>query len=213
MSWLADNLNAIEERIVRACRDANRDRSGVTLIAVSKTFPLELIEEAYAFGVRDFGESKVQEAIPKIRAMPDDIRWHFIGTLQSNKVKKAAEHFDLIHTIDSTSQLREFAKLQMKTDILVEVNIAEESQKSGVILDELASFLEQVSNCPKVNFRGLMGMGAVSATESETATYFETLKAQAKGEILSMGMSGDFELAILHGATHIRVGTAIFGRR
>lgn len=215
MSFL-ERLAGVEEGIQQACKVAGRSRDEVCLIGVSKTFPLDSIHEAYQAGLRDFGESRLGELVPKAASCPPDISWHFVGPCQSNKVRRIAEICTLIHSIDSESQLRELAKLERKVDILVQVNIAEEPQKSGIFPGGLDKFIETVLRYETVQLRGLMTIGPAEVGEDETRRNFRrmrTLFEATPGDILSMGMSGDFEWAIQEGSTHIRVGSALFGER
>ncbi len=190
---------------------------GVTLIAVSKGVSIDLIQVAYNAGQRDFGESRLQEALPKIEALPSDIVWHFIGHLQSNKVKAVAKHFDVIHTLYSESQLRELAKIDGEVDALIEVNIGEEAQKSGILPESLDRFIESVLECNHVRLKGLMTVGPAHPNAEDMRPYFQRLRKMSEklgeGAWLSMGMSNDFEVAIQEGSSHVRVGSAIFGTR
>ncbi len=200
----------------RACESAGRQTESVTLISVSKNQPLEKLWEAYELGLRDFGESRLQEAESKILAMPKDVQWHFIGNLQSNKAKRIATLFSVIHTLDKEAQLKEIAKANRPVDVLLEVNIADEPQKSGNPVNLLDAFRSQVLNCELTRFRGLMTIGPAVEDPELMRPYFRLMKQindRAGGEWLSMGMSGDFEVAIQEGSTHIRVGTALFGER
>lgn len=211
-----ERLAEIEDRINSACHAAGRRREEVTLVAVSKTFPCESIRKAYEAGLRVFGESKLQEAVPKVEALPKDIDWHFVGKLQSNKARKAAELFRVIHSIESESQLKELAKGNAEVDVLIEVNIAREPQKSGILPAHLDRFIETVLQCPRVQLKGLMTIGPALQNAEEMRPYFRALRQlgeEAGTEWLSMGMSSDFDVAIQEGATHIRVGTALFGER
>ncbi len=228
---LAENRKEIERRIEEACRSVGRDRAEVTLVAVTKGMTADRIREAYELGVRDFGESRLQEALPKIEAIRDlsplppstertirggGIRWHFVGKLQSNKARKAAELFDVLHTLESESQLRELSQQDRTLDALIEVNIAEEPQKSGVLPAELPGFLKTVLQCPRVRFRGLVAVGPNLGDPEAMRPYFRRLRVlndQAGGDWLSMGMSGDFHVAIQEGSSHVRVGTALYGVR
>lgn len=189
----------------------------VTLIAVSKGVGVDQIREAYEAGHRDFGESRLQEALPKIEALPKDIQWHFIGRLQSNKAKRVASAFRIIHSLDSESQLRELGKSHFAVDGLIEVNIGEEPQKTGILPGSLDSFAKSVLECSHVRLRGLMTVGPAHPNAEEMRPYFRQLRKLAESlgphAWLSMGMSGDFEVAIQEGATHVRVGSAIFGPR
>ncbi|MBX7133115.1 MAG: YggS family pyridoxal phosphate-dependent enzyme [Fimbriimonadaceae bacterium] len=213
---LKENLDEIERRIEDACSSAGRKRSEVTLVAVTKTVPIEKIREAYDLGCRDFGESRLQEALPKIEQLPSDIRWHFIGKLQSNKAKRVAEVFHLIHTLDSESQLREIAKQPRRIDALIEVNVGKEAQKSGIAPGALDEFIRICTHCKEVRLRGLMTIGPALDPEN-MRPYFRQLKdwlpKVPEADILSMGMSGDFEVAIQEGSTLVRIGSALFGDR
>lgn len=208
-------LKAIQDRIERACETVGRDPALVTLIAVSKTHPADSIRAMYDLGHRVFGESRLQEAIPKIEALPGDIEWHFIGKLQSNKAKKATEYFRAILTIESESQLKELAKGR-PIDGLVEVNIGEEPQKSGIAPEMLDDFLKIVLQYDQVKFRGLMAIGPAHPNAEAMRPYFQRmfrLNERVQGEWLSIGMSQDFDVAIQEGATHVRIGSALFGGR
>lgn len=213
---LSSSLKDVHDRIHRACESANRDPEQICLIAVSKTYSIDHIKAAYELGVRNFGENRIQEAIPKVEALPQDITWHFIGKLQSNKVQRAVELFQVIHTLESESQLKQFAKVSAAVDALIEVNVGNESQKSGVSLLDLDAFHEKVLKCYQIRLRGLMGMGPAKRNAEEMRPFFRTLKEHSSrlgGQWLSMGMSSDFDVGIQEGATHIRVGTALFGER
>ncbi len=216
MTDYAENLRAVQQRIAQACNAANRDPATVTLIAVSKTYPAEAIRALYDLGQRHFGESRLQEALPKIETLPHDIVWHFIGRLQSNKARKIAESFDAIHTLESESQLKEIAKSGRVVDGLIEVNLANEAQKGGRLLDDITWFAEKVVQYRNVRFRGLMAIGPAGfSNEALRPLYRGLAEANTRlgGTWLSLGMSGDLEAAIAEGATHVRVGTALFGAR
>lgn len=217
---LEDRLQEIENRIALACASCGRRREDVTLVAVTKTVPAELICEAHALGVRHFGESRVQEAAPKIAALNgqvgSDVTWHFIGKLQSNKVRKAAALCQVLHSIESASQIKELDKLEAPIDVLVEVNIAEEPQKSGILPAFVDDFVESVIQCDKARFRGLMAIGPANRNSEAMRPFFRRLRElneKVGGTWLSIGMSSDFDVAIQEGATHIRVGSALFGAR
>jgi len=213
---LKENFAEIQTRIERACASIDRNPSDVTLIAVTKTVSIEQIQMAYDVGIRHFGESKLQEAIPKIEALPKDIVWHFIGHLQSNKAKRVAQLFPVVQTLSSESQLKEIEKAETAIDGLIEVNIAEEPQKSGVSPVNLAGFLERVLQYEHVRFRGLMTVGPFLDRPEGMRPFFRRMREmneQFGGQWLSMGMSGDFEVGIQEGATHVRVGSALFGAR
>lgn len=209
-------LAQVTERIERACESVGRDPIGVTLVAVSKTYPVEAIRELYDLGHRDFGESRLQEALPKIAALPDDIRWHMIGKLQSNKAKRAGQVFHAIHTLEKVAQLAELGKVDRIVEGFIEVNLAEERQKSGLFASSLDDFHRIVLHCKQVHFQGLMTVGPLDASLEETRTLFAKLRnlnERVGGSRLSMGMSRDFDVAIQEGATHVRVGSALFGER
>lgn len=208
-------LEDVRQRVVSACQRAGRAADSVTLVAVSKTVPIERIREVYDQGQRHFGESRLQEALPKIEALPSDIVWHFIGSLQSNKAKKVAQNFHVIHSFASLAAIREAAKAQMQIDCFVEVNIAGEAQKAGVPAGEILSLIDEIGRSPMA-FRGLMTIGPDLGDPEAMRPFFRSLadlNRSVKGRWLSMGMSSDFELAIEEGATHVRVGSAIFGAR
>lgn len=213
---VARNISHIRDRIARACESVNRDPAEITLIAVSKTFSTEDIKQAYETGHRHFGESRLQEAQPKIEALPIDIQWHFVGHLQSNKAKKVAQLFQVIHTLDSESQLNEIGKSGRNIEGFIEVNIANEPQKAGILPDSLDEFAQTVLSYPQVHLTGLMTIGPTVTDPELARPYFRKLWNHARRlgvKNLSMGMSQDFDVAIQEGATHIRVGSAIFGSR
>ncbi|MDR3692921.1 MAG: YggS family pyridoxal phosphate-dependent enzyme [Fimbriimonas sp.] len=210
------NLESVHLRIESACTLVHRDPSEITLIAVSKNHPIDAIREAYDLGQRHFGESKLQEAVPKIEQLPNDVVWHFIGTLQSNKARRIASLFPFVHTLCKESQLFEVEKAESPVEGFIEVNLANEPQKSGLSPDRLDEYLAKLLQSKHVHFRGLMGMGPAEADPGAKRTYFRLLRCLGEkvGALnLSMGMSDDFELAVQEGASHIRVGTAIFGSR
>ena len=215
-SPLAENLNQIRGEIERGAVASNRALSQITMIAVTKTVSIETIKEAYDLGIRDFGESKLQEALPKIESLPKDIVWHFIGHLQSNKVRKVAEHFSAIHTICTESQVLELSKVNLARDVLVEVNIADEIKKSGISVKLLDEFRKNLLQCKSIQFRGLMTVGPALENPEAMRPYFREMRKlneDSGGTWLSMGMSGDFNVAIQEGATHVRIGSALFGAR
>jgi pyridoxal phosphate enzyme (YggS family) len=213
---IRERLRSIKNRIARACESVGRDPASVTLVAVTKTQPLEAIQEAYDLGLRDFGESRLQEARPKIEKMSKDVRWHFIGTLQSNKVRAVTSRFDVVHTICTESQLAQLQKSERRVDGLIEVNIAHETQKSGIEPKFLEHFGKLLLSCSQVRFRGLMTIGPPVDDPEAMRLYFRELRdlnQNMGGDWLSMGMSHDFEVAIQEGSTHVRIGTALFGER
>ncbi len=225
---LKENLKSVEERVAAACKRAGRDRSEVTLIAVSKTKPVEDLQVIYDQGIRQFGENKVQELTGKIPEMPNDIDWHLIGHLQRNKVKYIVDKVKLIHSVDSY-RLAEEINIQAKkhgvvADILIEVNAANEATKFGVKLEEAKELCKEISELDAVHIRGLMTIAPNVVVPEENRGIFHKIKDLAvdiAGEnydnidmdFISMGMTNDFEVAIEEGATHVRVGTAIFGER
>ena len=229
---IAENIVRVREQIAAAVRRANRNPDEITLMAVSKTFSAERVREAYAAGLRVFGESKVQEFATKADALRDlrDVEWHLIGHLQTNKAAKAAELFDAVDSVDSAraaEKLNGFAKSAGKTlSVLVEINVGGEEAKSGVApnSDELERILEGAPRCGNLKIRGLMTVPPYTEDPGGSRSYFRQLRQirdriAARGlpqigmTVLSMGMSHDFEVAIEEGATCVRVGTAIFGER
>ena len=225
---LKDQLQEVEKRIQAACDRAGRKREEVTLIAVSKTKPVETLQEAYDLGVRIFGENKVQELTAKYEALPKDIHWHMIGHLQTNKVKYIIDKAELIHSVDSLKLAetieKEAAKHDLNADILVEVNVAEEESKFGMKMEEVIPFVEKVSAFPHVRVRGLMTIAPFVEDPEENRSIFADLhklyidikKKNHDNDtvsVLSMGMTNDYEVAIEEGATMVRVGTGIFGAR
>ena len=225
---LKDQLQEVEKRIQAACDRAGKKREEVTLIAVSKTKPVETLQEAHDLGVRIFGENKVQELTAKYEALPKDIHWHMIGHLQTNKVKYIIDKAELIHSVDSLKLAetieKEAAKHDLIADILVEVNVAEEESKFGMKMEEVIPFVEKVSAFPHVRVRGLMTIAPFVEDPEENRSIFADLhklyidikKKNHDNDtvsVLSMGMTNDYEVAIEEGATMVRVGTGIFGAR
>lgn len=225
---VTENLSKVEEKIKEACRRAGRDRSEVTLIAVSKTKPEAMIEEAYGVGQRDFGENKVQEICRKKDLLPEDIRWHMIGHLQRNKVKYIADKVKMIHSVDSwelAQQIeKEAAKHDLVMDVLLEVNVAKEESKWGFSAEDVLDAAEKIGLLPHVRVRGLMTSAPYTENAETNRIYFRELHALyeelqhagfkgVQADTLSMGMTGDYVVAVEEGATMIRVGTGIFGER
>lgn len=213
---LASNLRAVQDRIARACESIDRDPASITLVAVSKTYSSDAIRAGFDLGLRHFGESRLQEAQPKIETLPGEIVWHFIGHLQSNKAKRVGQLFDVIHTLTSEGQIKELGKAGRTLDGFIEVNIAEESQKNGLPPSEVDAFREKLLDCGWIRFRGLMTIGPAVDDAEAMRPYFRALREANRavgGSWLSMGMSHDFEVAIQEGSTHVRVGTALFGAR
>ena len=222
----ADNCAAIQQRIQAACDRADRDAQSVMLLAVSKTHPAEAIDEAVRSGQIFFGENKVQEAKAKIPASPGRARWHFIGHLQSNKVRDAVELFEMIQSVDGLGLAQEISKrceqASKEIPVLLEVNLAGESSKFGYNPERLLAELKQLNSLPRIAVQGLMTIPPFSTDPEKSRPHFQRLrelKSRCEDLLgaplphLSMGMSGDFEIAIEEGATIIRVGTALFGPR
>ena len=232
MTDLKENLERLEDRIAQACRNAGRSRNEIELMAVSKTFPAESILKAVSLGLTLFGENRVQEWASKAASLspkPESTKWHLIGHLQSNKAVRAVELFDGIDSLDSlrlAERLNEAAgKLGRRLPVLLEVKLSTEETKSGLDPEsaEAAQILERLPDLAHLEARGLMTIAPWGAPDEETRACFRSLRAwrdrwaasqpQLNLPVLSMGMSGDFELAIAEGATRIRVGTALFGKR
>lgn len=215
---LRERLATVRERIERACASSGRDSSSITLIAVTKVFPAAVIREAYEAGLRDFGENYVQEFESKAPQVQDlaGARFHLIGHLQSNKAKKAAELFSVIQTVDSPKLARRLDETGRPLDIMLEVKLSGEDVKSGADPAELPALIEAVRATRHLHLMGLMTMPPWSDDPEPSRPYFRRLRELASQfglPQLSMGMSHDFEVAIEEGATHIRVGTALFGKR
>ena len=225
---MKENFQSVEARIQAACDRAGRSRKEVTLIAVSKTKPVEMLQTIYDAGSRDFGENKVQEMCDKIEQLPTDIRWHMIGHLQTNKVKYIVRRVSLIHSVDSLHLAQEIEKQAAKLDvivpILIEVNIAEEESKFGIHKEETISLVREVATLPHIRIQGLMTIAPYVENPEDNRAYFRGIKQlsvdiarenidNVSMDCLSMGMTGDYEVAIEEGATMVRVGTGIFGER
>ena len=223
MTLIKNNIAAIKAQITEACKQSNRSVNEVTLLAVSKTKPSTLIEQAYNAGQRAFGESYVQESVEKIAQLSHftDICWHFIGPIQSNKTRQIAENFSWVHGIDRTkiaTRLNEHRDNQdTPLNVCLQINISNEISKSGVLLNELTELAQHVNNCNNLVLRGIMAIpekNASADTFNKMKTVFIQLqKDYPQVDTLSMGMSGDITQAILSGSTMVRVGTAIFGSR
>jgi pyridoxal phosphate enzyme (YggS family) len=222
----AENLNSIQSRMAAACARAGREAASVTLLAVSKTHPPEALREAVDAGQLLFGENKIQEAKAKIPLCPGRARWQFIGHLQSNKVRDAVELFEMVQGVDSLAIAREISKRAVQAaktvPILLEVNVAGEGSKFGYQPAALLAELKELNALEKIEIHGLMAIPPFTPVPERARPYFQKLrelKAQAEGVLgaplphLSMGMSGDFEVAIEEGATLVRIGTALFGER
>lgn len=225
---LVENLKKVEDNILAACVRSNRKREDVTLIAVSKTKPVEMLETIYDEGVRNFGENKVQEMCQKIEVLPKDIKWHMIGHLQTNKVKYIVGQTELIHSVDSYRLAEEIQrqaeKKDVHVDILIEVNIAEENSKFGIFKEETIELIKKISKLDRVHIRGLMTIAPFVENPEDNRIHFKAIRDlsvdinlqnidNVRMDVLSMGMTGDYEVAIEEGATLVRVGTGIFGER
>jgi pyridoxal phosphate enzyme (YggS family) len=218
MSELAQRLEQVRTRILRAAEKARRDPATITLLAVTKVFPVDVILEAYDLGLREFGENYVQEFEGKAPQASQlaGARFHLIGHLQSNKSAKAAELFQVIQTVDSAKLARRLDAAGKPLDVMLEVKLSEEQAKSGADPSELPALIEAVRACPKLNLLGLMTMPPWSDDPEFPRPYFRRLRelAQTHGlPQISMGMSNDLETAIEEGSTCVRVGTALFGKR
>lgn len=226
---IADRLTEVRSRISAAARSAGRDPASVLLVAVSKTFPLDRVREAYDAGQRDFGENRVQEALEKIQASADlHIKWHLLGHLQTNKARRAASAFAAIQSIDSVELLQKVDAAAADTgaapELLIQIDLAGETTKSGVAPSEAPRLFDAAAGLRAARVVGLMTLPPVPETPEDARPWFTRLRQLRDGWLasgvpaamlreLSMGMSGDFEVAVQEGATIVRVGTAIFGRR
>ena len=228
MSMVVENLAEVEKHICEACARAGRSREEVTLIAVSKTKPVSMIEELLPGGTRDFGENKVQELVDKYEVLPKDIHWHLIGHLQRNKVKYVVDKACLIHSVDSMRLAEtiseEGVKKGVTVPVLIEVNVAGEESKFGVTLEETEGLVREIAKLPSIQIKGLMTIAPYVEDPEENRVHFSRLKQlsvdiknknidNVSMDVLSMGMTGDYQVAIEEGATMVRVGTGIFGER
>lgn len=228
MRDIAGNVKAVRDRMARAAKRVGGRPEDVKLIAVTKTVTPSLIREAVAAGLREFGENRVQEALKKIAVIKDDVRWHMVGRLQTNKVRLVVGVFDLIHSVDELKVAQEIEKWAekkgLRQKVLIQVNVSGEAAKGGVLPSGVSPFLRDMAKLKRVTVCGLMTIPPLAAYPEESRTYFRRLaeirEAVWKEGIdgmtpaeLSMGMSGDFEVAIEEGATLVRIGTAIFGPR
>lgn len=225
---LAENYRQVLNNIQDACQAVGRDPKEVTLVAVSKTKPVEMLQQVYDAGARVFGENKVQEIMDKYDHLPGDIRWQMIGHLQRNKVKYIVDKVDMIHSVDSYRLAQtietEAAKKSVTVSVLLEVNVAEEESKFGLKMDEVLPLVQQISELPHVQVKGLMTIAPFVSNPEDNREIFRKLKKlsvdiEAKNinnttmSVLSMGMTGDYMVAVQEGATMVRVGTGIFGER
>ena len=225
---ITDNLEQVRTNIDEACRMAGRDPKEVTLIAVSKTKPVSMLKEAYDAGARCFGENKVQEIMDKHPQLPEDIQWHMIGHLQRNKDKYIVDKVSMIHSVDSLRLAQtieqEAAKHNVCVPVLLEVNVAQEESKFGLKMDEVLPLIETIADFPHIKVQGLMTIAPYVENAEDNRDFFRQLKKlsvdiEAKNinnvsmSVLSMGMTGDYQVAVQEGATMVRVGTGIFGER
>lgn len=225
---IKENLQIVENNIKEACLRAGRNVDEVTLISVSKTKPVSMIEEAIACGKKEFGENKAQELRDKYEVLPKDLTWHFIGHLQTNKVKYIVGKAALIHSVDSYRLAEAIEKESEKkgviSNILIEVNVAEEESKFGITTDETIDLVRKIALLPHIHICGLMTIAPFVENPEENRTIFSDLRKLSVDimdknidnidmNVLSMGMTNDYEVAIEEGATHVRVGTGIFGER
>lgn len=225
---VTDNYKYIKQQVIDTALKCGRNPEDITLIAVSKTKPLSDIEELIEIGVEDFGENKVQELCDKFEKVSKPVRFHQIGHLQTNKVKYVVDKAYLIHSVDSLKLAKEIQRIaekkQIIADILVEVNVAEEESKFGLHTNEVIPFLEEISSYANIHVNGLMTIAPFVENPEENRKYFRTLKQLSLDiisknidnidmNVLSMGMTNDYKVAIEEGATMVRVGTAIFGAR
>jgi pyridoxal phosphate enzyme (YggS family) len=226
---IADRLTGIRGRIAAAARSVGRDPSSIRLVAVSKTFPIDAIREAYAAGQREFGENRVQEALQKIDAAADlDIKWHLLGHLQTNKTKKAAPAFSTIHSVDSVELLQKIdaaaADAGRTPELLIQVDLAGETTKFGVPPEDVPQLFDAAVRCRAARVAGLMTLPPIPESPENARPWFRRLRELRDEWLvagvppsmlaeLSIGMSGDFEVAIQEGSTMVRIGTAIFGSR
>lgn len=225
---LKDNLIEVENNIRCACEKSGRKPEDVCLVAVSKTKPEEMLMEVYDCGIRQFGENYVQEMVDKVDSLPKDITWHMIGHLQRNKVKYVVGRAAMIHSVDSerlaVAISDEAVKKGLVQDILIEVNVAQEENKFGVSCENTAELVKEISSLPGIKIRGLMTSAPYVENPEDNRKYFRELKQllvdinnknidNVYMNVLSMGMTNDYVVAVEEGATHVRVGTAIFGAR
>lgn len=225
---IRENLVSVQKNIEKCCERAGRNAEDVRLIAVSKTKPVEALKEAYEAGCRDFGENKVQELTEKYEELPKDIRWHMIGHLQRNKVKYLVGRVYMIHSVDSVKLAEEISREAVKKNvtvpILVEVNVAGEESKFGTSVREAEMLVREIAALPGISVRGLMTIAPYVEKAEDNRQYFVNLRQLSVDikkknidnvcmDVLSMGMTGDYTVAVEEGATYVRVGTGIFGER
>ncbi len=225
---LKENYDQVAKKVEEACMRAGRNKEEVTIIAVSKTKPLANVVELQSHGVMDFGENKVQELCSKYEEIEKPVKWHLIGHLQTNKVKYIVDKVELIHSVESLKLAKQISKEAVKKDVtvpvLIQVNVANEDTKFGLETEEVVALVEEASKLPNIKIKGLMTIAPFVDDPEDNRIYFRELKQlfidikeknidNVDMEILSMGMTGDYEVAIEEGATMVRVGTGIFGAR
>lgn len=225
---LKENYDLVAEKVAAACKRAGRDPEEVTIIAVSKTKPLSNVEELAQYGVMDFGENKVQELCGKFEEISKPVRWHLIGHLQTNKVKYIVDKVELIHSVDSLKLAKQISKEAVKSEVtvpvLIQVNVADEDTKFGTQTEEAMELVVEAAKLPNIQIKGLMTIAPFVADPEENRVHFKQLKDlfvdikeknidNVTMEILSMGMTNDYEVAVEEGSTMVRVGTGIFGER
>ncbi len=212
MTSIAENLERVREQVARAAAKVGRAASDVELVAITKTHPAEKVREAIEAGQNLFGESRIQEARAKIPELPSNVRWHFVGHLQKNKIRHALPLFELIHSVDSLGLAQDMNRIAeeeaMHPRVLLEVNVAGEGSKFGFQPDKLCEQMEELLSLPRLSILGLMAIPPLAEEAEASRKYFVQLH-----ELRSMGMTQDYAIAIEEGATLVRVGTAIFGER
>lgn len=228
MNSIALNIASINKEVENINSKRNKEYGPAKLIAVSKTKPVSMLQMAYDCGMRDFGENKVQEIMDKYDKLPSDIRWHMIGHLQTNKVKYIIDKVYMIHSVESIKLAEEISKRAVSVSrvvpVLIEVNIGDEESKFGLNINEVEGFVRSISNLPGIKVSGLMCVAPYTDNAENNRVYFEKLRQlsvdittknidNVSMDILSMGMSGDYIVALEEGATYIRVGTGVFGER
>lgn len=226
MNFVQQNLDTINQRIEAACQRVSRSPAEIQLIAVTKYASIARMEEAYQVGLKDFGENRLQDALPKIEAFKGGVTWHFIGTLQTNKVKEVLSHFDYIHSLDriklADEMARQAERLKIRPKCFIQVNVSGEKSKHGVEVERLFDLAKGISETGAIDVVGLMTMAPYLENREEIRPIFRRLKELQiqllekawpgiSPHSLSMGMSNDYEVAIEEGATHIRLGTALVG--
>lgn len=228
MSYLEENLHSIKQEIELFCKAKNRDPAEIKLVAVTKTVDTDRINEVIELGISDIGENKVQEVTTKYDSIKKGVNWHLIGHLQSNKVKYIIDKVNLIHSVDSLALAKEISlragKISRTMDILIQVNPADEESKFGISYDETENFVREVSALPNIRIRGLMTIAPFDEDLEKVRPYFKMMKKKFESlksienenvtmEFLSMGMTGDYMVALEEGANIVRIGTGIFGKR